>query len=150
MSKNISWTDEHDERLRQLHAIGYKAEEIATTLAKEYEELAGITRNAVLGRLFRLGLSIARSEVGERARSNVLAPTRSGSIKPKRNRNKTTPRVESPPRKWPPGPVQVPDLLPHHCRWPVTPTRPWGFCGMERTDNSPYCKRHDLLGRPGR
>jgi hypothetical protein len=142
MSKNISWDDERDERLRQLHAQSYNAEEVANALAKEYEDLAAITRNAVLGRLFRLGLSIPRSEVGERARSNVLAATRSGSTRPRRQRNKTTRPAQPLPRKR--EPVQVIDLLAHHCRWPVTPERPWGFCGANQMPNSPYCYMHAM------
>jgi hypothetical protein len=153
----IKWSNDRDMRLRQLHGAGNKAEQVATVLASEFDDFP-VTRNAVLGRLWRLGLSVPRTPVGEAARSNVLT-TRSGG-RPKRARN-TTPRpryesgpdmgwlfpATSRPRPRPEVPVQVPDLLPDHCRWPVTLSRPWGFCGAGRMHGSPYCRTHTIMGR---
>jgi len=44
------WTNERTERLKQLHAEGYSSSQIAA-------DLGGVTRNAVIGKVHRLGLS---------------------------------------------------------------------------------------------
>ncbi|MCF3933923.1 GcrA cell cycle regulator [Acuticoccus sp. M5D2P5] len=46
----MSWTDERIEVLRKLWAEGHSASQIATTLG-------GVSRNAVIGKIHRLGLS---------------------------------------------------------------------------------------------
>ena len=46
----MSWTDERVETLKKLWADGLSASQIAA-------ELGGITRNAVIGKVHRLGLS---------------------------------------------------------------------------------------------
>ena len=46
----MSWTDERVEMLKKLWADGLSASQIAA-------ELGGITRNAVIGKVHRLGLS---------------------------------------------------------------------------------------------
>jgi GcrA cell cycle regulator len=46
----MSWTDERVELLRKLWSDGLSASQIAA-------ELGGITRNAVIGKVHRLGLS---------------------------------------------------------------------------------------------
>ena len=46
----MSWTDERVELLKKLWADGLSASQIAA-------ELGGITRNAVIGKVHRLGLS---------------------------------------------------------------------------------------------
>src|SRR5919204_2234786 len=48
--KDMSWTDERVEHLKKLWAEGLSASQIAG-------ELGGITRNAVIGKVHRLGLS---------------------------------------------------------------------------------------------
>ncbi|HUF86830.1 MAG TPA: GcrA family cell cycle regulator, partial [Thermohalobaculum sp.] len=46
----MSWTDERVEKLKELWAEGVSASQIAKTLG-------GVTRNAVIGKVHRLGLS---------------------------------------------------------------------------------------------
>jgi GcrA cell cycle regulator len=48
--RNMTWTDERIEILKKLWADGLSASQIAT-------ELGGVTRNAVIGKVHRLGLS---------------------------------------------------------------------------------------------
>ncbi|WJS84550.1 GcrA family cell cycle regulator [Paracoccus sp. TOH] len=55
----MSWTDERVETLKRMWAEGQSASQIA-------KELGGVTRNAVIGKVHRLGLS-NRSEEGEAA-----------------------------------------------------------------------------------
>jgi GcrA cell cycle regulator len=47
---NISWTDERVELLARLWSEGFSASQIAA-------QLGGVTRNAVIGKVHRLGLS---------------------------------------------------------------------------------------------
>ncbi|MEF9604761.1 GcrA cell cycle regulator, partial [Paracoccus sp. PXZ] len=46
----MSWTDERVETLKRMWAEGQSASQIA-------KELGGVTRNAVIGKVHRLGLS---------------------------------------------------------------------------------------------
>ncbi|WP_332909033.1 GcrA family cell cycle regulator, partial [Paracoccus binzhouensis] len=55
----MSWTDERVETLKRMWAEGQSASQIA-------KELGGVTRNAVIGKVHRLGLS-NRGEEGEAA-----------------------------------------------------------------------------------
>ena len=54
----MAWTDERIKQLRQLWSEGQSASKIA-------EKLGGVTRNAVIGKVHRLGLS-NRSENSEK------------------------------------------------------------------------------------
>ena len=54
----MAWTDERIKELRQLRSEGQSASKIA-------EKLGGVTRNAVIGKVHRLGLS-NRSENSEK------------------------------------------------------------------------------------
>ena len=50
----MSWTDERVETLKKMWAEGQSASQIA-------KELGGVTRNAVIGKVHRLGLSDRKS-----------------------------------------------------------------------------------------
>jgi hypothetical protein len=154
-SNKVKWDDEHDARIREMHAAGYAAEDIAVKLNKENDGYQ-LTRNAVIGRLWRLGLSTARG--------TVTATPRNGSARLKRPTPAAAPPEASPPlapaappeasppvkrrprRQWQPRePVPLVDLQPDDCRWPVTLTRPWGFCGASKMRGSPYCLGHTRM-----
>lgn len=62
----MSWTDERVARLSKLWADGLSASQIAT-------DLGGVTRNAVIGKVHRLGLSGRAKPAGK---SNAGAPRR--------------------------------------------------------------------------
>ena len=76
----MSWTDERVETLKKMWAEGQSASQIA-------KELGGVTRNAVIGKVHRLGLSnrvgggTARDDADE-AEAPVAAPTRSDPVRP--------------------------------------------------------------------
>ena len=70
----MSWTDERVELLRKLWAEGLSASQIAHELAN------GITRNAVIGKVHRLGMSgrvKAASSVSSRPRMKSMRPAHS-------------------------------------------------------------------------
>ncbi len=76
----MSWTDERVETLKKMWAEGQSASQIA-------KELGGVTRNAVIGKVHRLGLSnrvggkeedeapAAKAEAAPKAAEPVRAPS---------------------------------------------------------------------------
>ena len=56
----MSWTDERVETLKRMWAEGQSASQIA-------KELGGVTRNAVIGKVHRLGLSNRNDDAAEAA-----------------------------------------------------------------------------------
>lgn len=127
-----NWTDERVEQLKSLWSEGLSASQIARTLG-------GVTRNAVIGKVHRLGL----------AGRAVPAQT-------ERPRLPATPRVA--PRPAAPAPVVEEDPLPlddgnyatvltitdHMCRWPIGDPSDgeFHFCGRKVKIGSPYCEAH--------
>ncbi|HTV32045.1 MAG TPA: GcrA family cell cycle regulator, partial [Methylocella sp.] len=63
----MSWTNERIDLLQKLWLEGCSASQIANELG------AGITRNAVIGKVYRLGLS-GRSKTEEASASSPAAP----------------------------------------------------------------------------
>ncbi len=65
----MSWTDERVEMLRKLWNDGLSASQVAAEIG------AGITRNAVIGKIHRLGLA-QRAKTPMAARPRVAKPQR--------------------------------------------------------------------------
>ena len=158
------WTEERDEEMRRLKRLNYSAAGIAAMLGD------GLTRNAVLGRLHRLGI-----REGKVVRKRV-APRNTKAKKPVRKpRPDQPPRVISfyrskpevseimlPPRKAKsrivcteadsslastPLDVRMMDLTSDACRWPVNEPEPKGeylFCGHPKKYGS-YCAHHAAM-----
>jgi GcrA cell cycle regulator len=133
------WTEARLARLVELWNARLSAAQIAGQLG------AGLTRSAVVGKLFRLGLSRSSAERSEaRADGARLSRRRqrAGDGLPPRPR----PRVES----WPKGPpcgvepllVDIMALRPSSCRWPYPTEGGTRFCGHGRQEGGPYCPDH--------
>lgn len=145
-----AWTEDRVAGLRSMWAKGMSGGVIA-------DMLGGITRNAVIGKAFRLGLAkrgttdsrrSSRAATAERKRRQ----TEGRSMPPPSQRS----RIKLPARVRDMDPAQpslirdakldVPrvafaDLEPHHCRWPIgDPTQ--GFCGCPKHPGTPYCRAH--------
>jgi GcrA cell cycle regulator len=155
------WTDETIELLRRLWLDGKSASQIAAMLG------SGVTRNAVIGKFHRLGLT------GRVKNKAPAAPrTRQRSSQPRR------PRIAARPRDWAfhgsaalalafepaiepdieavVAPmsllVTLADLNENMCRWPLgDPTASeFRYCGLGTNPEAPYCTHHMLLAyRPG-
>jgi GcrA cell cycle regulator len=143
----MEWSSERIEQLRALWHDGLSASQIAT-------HLGGITRNAVIGKAHRLGLTGRPS------------PIKNRSVGVSRPRPPRRPRVEHVPvvravaaapvihqhRHVEPPPVELEDmpgatiltLTDRICKWPIgDPRHPdFHFCGRASAEGLPYCGEH--------
>ncbi len=149
----MSWTEERVETLKKLWAEGHSASQIAN-------RLGGVTRNAVIGKVHRLGLS------GRATPSRpVKRPPRLARPKPRPNATaapavaKAAPSSSAPRRPadaeiaaaaaLPPltgdngetaGILTIRDSM---CKWPIGDPADanFAFCGR-KAECGPYCKEH--------
>ena len=107
----MSWTEDKVAMLQQLWGSGKTASEIA-------EMLGGMSRNAVIGKAHRLGLSGRPSPIKKRRKAEQREPT--------------------------PGGATILNLTERMCRWPLgDPKEPgFRFCGKSSLSNLPYCAEH--------
>ena len=146
----MSWTDERVSTLKKLWLDGLSASQIA-------KQLGGVTRNAVIGKVHRLGLS-GRAAPSQPARPVFKAPrparpaTQAMPSAPRRvisaEQAMTTlaaqPQAQVPAlRVEEPGSATVLTLGAHMCKWPIgdPSTDSFTFCGRRGTDG-PYCNEH--------
>jgi GcrA cell cycle regulator len=149
----MSWTEERVELLRRLWQEGRSASQIAG-------ELGGVTRNAVIGKVHRLGLSGRGQPTSsiKRQRKPRLAPSAPNPRRPRRpltignNALKADfePMLQARPR--PMDSVVVPiakrlsidKLTERTCKWPIGDPgeADFHFCGHDSLDGAPYCQYH--------
>lgn len=131
------WTEERVEKMKALRSEGYSASIIAN-------ELGGVSRSAVIGKLHRLGL-FGSHKVGKRHKGGPKPKPRvEGLVRPPR----VIHAAPLPKEDTPKGPlVMFADLEPHHCRAIYGHPRgggDWGYCGCDRVPGSSYCADHML------
>ncbi len=116
----LEWSEERVAELRRMWAEGWSASQIA-------KALGGTTRNAVIGKVHRLGLEQRGT------------PSRPVKFKIRSRPLPIQPIV--------PGAVKLMDLQSWSCRFPCGDPRAkgFGFCGCPRQDESPYCAEHSRL-----
>ena len=152
----MSWTDERVELLKKLWADGLSASQIAS-------RMGGVTRNAVIGKVHRLGLS------------GRATPTRAARPRPRRTRTPSLPssgatmfrsagntalkaEFEAEPDRMPdpePAPIREIEIPPgerrtiltlteHTCKWPIGDpgAEDFHFCGRKPQTGLPYCPHH--------
>lgn len=150
----MTWTDERVEQLKKLWSDGLSASQIAA-------ELGGITRNAVIGKVHRLGLS-----------GRTKAPSTSAP-RPRKPRATHMLRVSRPVARGntalahayaydyeveaEQAPVEnvIPmgqrrtllELNEQTCRWPIgdPATQDFYFCGGQALTALPYCAYHSRI-----
>lgn len=154
----MNWTEERVELLRKLWTEGHSASQIAA-------QLGGVTRNAVIGKVHRLGLS---------GRGKSTRPSTARAKSPRAYRPANRPNRGSMPThgnaalKLDPdalaalAPEPKPDirevapiakrasimtLTDRVCKWPIgDPTSPdFHFCGHDVQTGTPYCSYHVKL-----
>jgi GcrA cell cycle regulator len=150
MEKSLmSWTDERVELLKKLWADGLSASQIAA-------ELGGITRNAVIGKVHRLGLS-GRAKSPSSSVPRARKPRSSGHMmrvsRPSMRGNTALAYdYDAEPE---PELIEIPleqrktllELTEKTCHWPIGD--PGGgefyFCGGETATDLPYCVHHSRI-----
>ena len=157
----MGWTDERVETLKKLWLDGLSASQIA-------KQLGGVTRNAVIGKVHRLGLS-GRAAPSQPARPAFKAPrpARPAATTVPAARRAAAPTVEEPaapaiaivaatpqvapapqlpaaPRVEERGVATVLTLGAHMCKWPIgdPSSDEFSFCGRRSNEDGPYCLDH--------
>jgi GcrA cell cycle regulator len=145
----MAWNDERVELLKKLWADGLSASQIAG-------RLGGVTRNAVIGKVHRLGLS-GRATTSRmkshrpRARSQSarrLMKPRFASIGNPAFRSLLAEEPYTPPAEELVIPLaerkSIQTLTEISCRWPIgDPQLPdFHFCGRSKVTGLPYCDFH--------
>ncbi len=147
----MSWTPERTQRAIELYTQGYSASQIA-------QDLGGVTRNAVIGKIHRMGAARKNkggtatlpAKTGARAKPVAVRSikTKPAPRRPKPKPIKTTiPKRELKRRSFrDEGPLKLTDLGAGTCRFPVTEHGPeHAFCGAKSMEGSPYCEQHHAL-----
>jgi len=139
----MGWTDERVELLKKLWQDGLSASQIA-------KQLGGVTRNAVIGKVHRLGLSgRATPSKPQRTVFKAPRPARVVTASPSAPRRLAEP-VSAHPTPAPvryvdeaPGTATVLTLGAHMCKWPIGDPSldSFTFCGR-RSSDGPYCQEH--------
>jgi GcrA cell cycle regulator len=154
MNTMSNWTDERVETLKSLWAQGLSASQVAS-------RLGNVTRNAVIGKVHRLGLAgrATASRIRPARRGRVsrlpLRPTRlqfharrNLAPKPVAALASQTAALQIAPTfaPEPPEPLGIVllDLSETMCRWPIgDPSMPgFSFCGHVRAPGTTYCEHH--------
>jgi GcrA cell cycle regulator len=133
-----TWTPHRIEELKRLHEAGYTCSQIASEI--------DVTRNAVIGKISRLGLTRPPGAVTHRGR-----PPASHQPRTRRTQHRifNLLRAQVPSRGEDAYVSEGPrtslfELSPQNCRWPLgSPgADDFGFCGSEPVAGFPYCPRH--------
>ena len=141
----MGWTDERVAILKKLWLEGLSASQIA-------KQLGGVTRNAVIGKVHRLGLS-GRATPSQPRPAAYKAPRapRPVSASPAPRRVGAEPSHQPAPRvqvyrEEAPGSATVLTLGAHMCKWPIgDPAMDnFTFCGR-RSGEGPYCHEHSQV-----
>ena len=147
----MTWTDERVELLKKLWADGLSASQIAG-------ELGGITRNAVIGKVHRLGLSGRAKSPSSGAprvrkpRSHMLrvgrASMRGNTALALAYEMEPEPEIEQYDNIIPMGQRRtLLELTEDTCRWPIgdPANAEFFFCGGKPITGLPYCAHHSRI-----
>ena len=155
------WTEARVIELVQMWADGISSSRISKMMSQKYDHT--VTRNAVIGRLSRMGLTskTRQEEKKFRRRQKAKATVRSREKKireemrsPHRMASWPVKREAHPPLNYEEvfrevivpevDRVTIADLEDHQCRWPVGDPREsdFHFCGARRMPNASYCVYH--------
>jgi GcrA cell cycle regulator len=135
-----TWTSERVAQLRGCVSAGLTCSQIAAEI--------GVSRNAVIGKMSRLGLSRPRS-MAAAERQRAAGRSRSDNVTRLFSQHRILMRL-------PPEPLQPPEtirngngcslleLTPGKCRWPINePGAPdFCFCAHQKVEGLPYCVGH--------
>ena len=140
----MAWTDDRVELLKKLWSEGLSASQIAN-------KMGGVTRNAVIGKVHRLGLSGRATPA--KPRSSRIAPRRPSIAKipyrpePPELRNIPEPEFLEPLVLDTGDNATVSTLSNNMCKWPIgdPASDEFHFCGQSSSSSKPYCAYHARL-----
>ncbi len=120
----MAWTEKRIKALKKFWEKGLTASQIAA-------ELGDVTRNAVIGKAHRLGLSGRPSPL-----KNNVKPAPAAKPAPKKQED------ESPQEQ-----ITLLMLTDRMCKWPVghPGDDDFHFCGGKSTPGQPYCAQHSAM-----
>lgn len=144
--KESVWTEGNMSRLTELWIEGLSGNQIAVAMN------IGISRNAVIGKVHRMGLPLRRLKMPKtQARGRRWGGRREASLaRESLARIRSAPALKSAPmphsEAWKPipgtSPISLLELTDQTCRWPLGDDRPFKFCGCLPAYGSPYCATH--------
>ena len=153
--KDMAWTDDRVKILKKLWSEGLSASQIAN-------KIGDVTRNAVIGKVHRLGLegrakSIRSSDLSvSQLKSNVVSVTYSGNLALKaiidpindvisvgQSITQGFEAVQISPGEH----VTILTLNENRCKWPIgdPSDADFPFCGHEPKSKAPYCTEHSKV-----
>ena len=148
------WTPERDDYIRQ----NYRA--IPT---RKIGETLGVTKSAVIGRAYRIGLGKPYAEVFNLGRKFEIKPkatTSAGINVVKRATGFARMLKEQAPRVKKPPPISIQPITPlngvgvkvwglvdTHCRWVIGEPKDLTFCGHDKHKGSSYCPTHYAISK---
>jgi hypothetical protein len=135
----MTWTTAKIEQAKTMWGAGDAYRDIAVAI--------GVSKNAVSGMIFRLGLS-NKIKPKKPVLANMVRDQRADRQRANRDRgltqtiNRDFPGIPLPKLKHPPAEfLAIPflDLTPNQCRYPRGEVAPYFFCGQRRRGESSYC-----------
>jgi GcrA cell cycle regulator len=152
-AQSATWSSERIEMLKRSFDAGLSCSQIANEI--------GVTRNAVIGKLNRLGLSRPKDVIGrqlEQGRATRLArPKGPRTFRPKRSHLNIVTQHAMLMAAFPAPPPRIEDIPIHNgrgcsllelgqtqCRWPINSpgAEDFCYCGNEPIKGLPYCPGH--------
>jgi len=135
----MSWTEEKVAKLRELWGSGKTASQIA-------EIIGGVSRNAVIGKSFRLNLS-AKIKTRKATSNKDFENLNQENIKTgKRGRKSKFKSLIIEKDFEPENPKQLEELDESSCKWPIghPNEKDFYFCGRSSLKDFSYCRLHLL------
>lgn len=145
---NEPWTENEVQQLLTLYEAGLSCSKIAAHIG------TGKTRNAVIGKLHRLGLTNSKpTAIGEpKERPRPPRPVRTSPSMPRvpqrlrlvKPEVEIVPLIPPVPARKAGEPITVVTLEPGMCKFPIGDPqhKDFHFCGTAQRDGAPYCPFH--------
>ena len=136
----MSWTEEKVAKLKELWGSGKTANQIA-------EIIGGVSRNAVIGKSFRLNLSAKIKTRKAISNQSFEKSQNEKNKKPKRGRRSRFSSLIIEKDFEPENPKQLEELTDNDCKYPIghPNEKDFYFCGRTALKDFSYCKLHLLF-----
>lgn len=127
----MAWTEERVEELKQLWSEGLSASQIAN-------RMGGVTRNAVIGKVHRLGLSGRATPTAPKPKAVVAPPADVKPLRATEGLEHLFPGLDKP---------TVSSIGGSQCKWPIgdPAAEDFHFCGQPTSQQKPYCAYHSQV-----